>query len=180
MRVQRARSASKLRGGRRYFAQRRGEVDQIVARLRSAERLELWHHHFDLRSYGERSRRLRIVHRRLLLEAFARARVVASAAGQTAQVFVQLAAPDNCGQDALFCHTSVDGATGFPYRYPGLAWDAPWPAHIREVITDSQLRLGHVKFDGRDFWVLVDRVDPGLSVEPAVAADRAGKLVPPV
>lgn len=161
---QKARRAGKLRGGRRYFARRRREADQFVAAVSSGAPLDLWHHHFDLRGHGERSPRLRRLHRRLLLEALDRIRAQISASRRPAQVFVQLAAPHHCGQDALYYHSRVDSPAGFPYTYPGVCWDTPWPGHIREVVADARLRVGHLRFEGADFWVLVDRSDPGLPV----------------
>jgi hypothetical protein len=156
--------ARRLRGGRRYFARRRRETDELVALIRSGTACELGHHHFDLSGYGERSARLRGAHRRLLLDAFERAREAAAHARQPTQVFVQLATPENCGEDALYYHSQSVGDVGFPYRYPNFRWNTTVPGHVREAVAGQRLRIGHSSFNGSDFWVLVDPDDPGLSV----------------
>jgi hypothetical protein len=155
--------ARRLRGGRRYFARRRRETDELVTLLRSGTPRELGHHHFDFYGYGERSARLRRAHRRLL-DAFARTREAAARSGQPTQVFVQLATPDNCGEDALYYHSQSVGEVGFPYRYPNFHWNTTPPGHIREAVAGLRLRIGHTTFMGSNFWVLIDPADPGLSV----------------
>jgi hypothetical protein len=154
----------KLRGRRRYFGRLRREADAIIHRLQSGEPFELWHHHFDLRCYGEWSTRLRFAHRRLLFDTFARARAVAASSGRATQVFVQLATTDRCGEDALYCHNRVDGPTGFPYAYSSFSGAKTLPSHVREFVRDPSLRVGHASLDGTDFWVVVDSDDPGLLV----------------
>lgn len=157
-------TARRLRGGRRYFARRRRETDELVALIRSGTACELGHHHFDLNGYGERSARLRGAHRRLLLDAFARTREAAAHSGQPTQVFVQLATPENSGDDALYYHSQSGGSVGFPYRYPNVRWNTTVPGHVREAVAGLRLHIGHINFNGSHFWVLVDPADPGLSV----------------
>lgn len=160
----RALTARRLRGGRRYFARRRRETDELVTLIRSGTAYELAHHHFDLNGYGERSARLRGAHRRLLLDAFARTREAAADSGRPTQVFVQLATPENSGNDALYYHSQGAGDVGFPYRYPNVHWTTTAPGHVRDAVAGLRLRVGHTSFNGADFWVLVDPADPGLLV----------------
>lgn len=172
------RGRRKLRGRRRYFARLRREADEIIRRLRSGESFDLWHHHFDLRGYGEWSARLAFAHRRLLFDTFARARTAAESSGRATQVFVQLGVPERCGQDALYCHTRPDGPASVPYGYPSFEVVKTLPRHIREFVHEPSVRVGYASLDGAEWWVVVDSNDPGLA-GASIAADPGQDVAPP-
>lgn len=154
----------KLRGGRRYFNRLQRDANAILRRVHEERTGTLWHHHFDFRGFGERSARLRLAHRRLLIETLTQAQAVLVSSQPFGQVFAQLAAPERSRHDALYCVAGAAGQVAPTYRYPSVEWRGSPPVHVREVVPDRAWRVGRLVYGEHEYWVIADPRDPGLPV----------------
>jgi hypothetical protein len=138
----------------------RGRARRHRALLREAERFcvdpnggyDFGHWHVDWRGYGNLSWRERRAHVAALVVMFRR--LVAQTSGWTRahQCWLQLDAWDG-SNDAVFLHTPNPNADDFPYDFAGVAWDAPVPERLRELVTEPGWQFGRLDEPSTHFLV---------------------------
>ena len=146
------RPRKRFRHARRYYRRLLREVEAF--RIPGPENwFDLWHTHADWEGDGNRGARHRRRHLRAGFTLFETALRQAAGFPQPVQVFFLIDALDS-SQDAVHVHTANPNRDNCPYRFPGVEWDVPPPAILREFLEDRPgWQLGRSPGSPGYYWV---------------------------